>query len=95
LIREPERRFYRECRNAGLEVAVHDESIGSGQVFDVGQLRLRLRFTVVREGQVPIQVRFDPWAAIFKGPGWSFTWTQLMFRPEECMEYLDVSASPF
>lgn len=83
LIREPERRFYRECRNAGFTVAVHDESGGTGQVFDVGQLRLR--FTVAQEGRDAVQVRFDPWTATFKGPGWNFTWTELMFRPENCL----------
>ena len=83
LIREPERRFYRECRNAGFTVAVHDESSGTGQVFDVGQLRLR--FTVAQEGRDAVQVRFDPWTATFKGPGWNFTWTELMFRPENCL----------
>jgi len=83
LIREPERRFYSECRNAGFDVAVHDECIGSEQVFDIGQLRLR--FTVAREGRDPVQVRFDPLTATFKGPGWSFTWTRLMFRPEDCL----------
>jgi hypothetical protein len=92
LIREPERRFYRECRNAGFTVAVHDESSGTGQVFDVGQLRLR--FTVAQEGRDAVQVRFDPWTATFKGPGWSFTWTQLMFRPEECLEQVGVAARP-
>lgn len=92
LIREPERRFYRECRDAGFEVAVHDESISSEQVFDVGQLRLR--FTVVQEGRDTVQVRFEPWTATFKGPGWSFTWTQLMFRPEECLEKVGVPAKP-
>lgn len=90
LIREPERRFYRECRNAGFEVAVHDEPIGDGQVFDVGSLRLR--FTVMTEGEDPVQVRFDPQTATFKGPDWSFTWTELMFRPEACMQKLDPAA---
>lgn len=88
LIREPERRFYRERRNAGFTVAVHDESIGSEQVFDVGQLRLR--FTVAQEGRDAVQVRFDPWTATFKGSGWSFSWTQLMFRPEECLERVGI-----
>ena len=92
LIREPERRFYRECRNAGFEVAVHDEFIGSEQVFEVGQLKLR--FTVAQEGRETVRVRFDPWTATFKGPGWSFTWTQLMFRPEECLEQIGVPATP-
>lgn len=41
LIREPERRFYRECRLAGFDETVYDESSGEEQVFDVGQLRLR------------------------------------------------------
>ncbi|CAN5903818.1 hypothetical protein BH11VER1_BH11VER1_42210 [soil metagenome] len=86
LIREPERRFYRECRNAGLQVSVHDESIGSAQVYDIGSLRLR--FTVSLDEHAPVQVRFDPWTATFKGPGWSFTWTELMFRPEECLRHL-------
>jgi hypothetical protein len=85
LIREPERRFYQECRNAGFEVAVHDESMGSEQVFDIGQLLLR--FSVAKDGGAAIQVHFDPWSATFKGPGWSFTWTELMFRPEECLRH--------
>ena len=93
LIREPERRFYRECRNAGFDVAVHDESTGGEQVFDIGQLRLR--FTVAQEGRDTVQVRFDPWTATFKGPDWSFTWTQLMFRPEECLGKVGAPATPY
>jgi hypothetical protein len=86
LIREPERRFYQECRNAGFEVAVYDESIGSDQVFDIGQLRLR--FSVSTHEGTAVQIRFDPWTARFIGPGWSFTWTELMFRPEECLKHI-------
>jgi hypothetical protein len=48
LIREPGRRFYRECRLAEFDVAVYDESSGEEQVFDVGQLRLR--FSVTKQG---------------------------------------------
>ena len=92
LIREPERRFYQECRNAGFEVAVHDESMGSEQVFDIGQLLLR--FSVAKDGGAAIQVRFDPWSATFKGPGWSFTWTELMFRSEECLRHLSRAGDP-
>ena len=84
LIREPERRFYRECRNRGFDVAVHDESIGSEQVFDVAQLRLR--FTISVAGRKTLQVRFDPRTARFSGPNCSFSWTELMFRPETCLE---------
>ena len=71
---------------------MHDESIGSEQVFDVGQLRLR--FTVGQEGRDPVQVRFGPWTANFEGLGWSFTWTQLMFRPEECLGQVGVGVDP-
>ena len=70
LIREPERRFYRECRLAGLDVAIYDESIGEEQVFDVGQLRLR--FSVSKPGGSVISVRFDPWTARFSGDGFEF-----------------------
>ena len=86
LIREPERRFYQECRNAGFQVAVYDESSGSDQVFDIGQLRLRFS---VSSDQIPaVQIRFDPWTARFSGTDWGFTWTELMFRPEECLKHL-------
>jgi hypothetical protein len=83
LIREPERRFYRECRLAGFDVAVYDESSGGEQVFDVGQLRLR--FSVTRKGGPPVNVRFDPWTGRFSGFGVEFTWSELMFTPEFCL----------
>lgn len=83
LIREPERRFYRECRLAGFDVAVYDESIGIGQVFDIGQLRLR--FSVSKGVGPVLSVRFDPWTAEFKSSGFSFTWSELMFCPADCL----------
>ena len=83
LIREPERRFYRECRLAGFGVAVYDESTGAEQVYDVGQLRLR--FSVMKPGGPAVNVRFDPWTARFSGSGFQFTWSELMFRPEDCL----------
>ena len=83
LIREPERRFYLECRNAGLNLRVHDETPGGYQVYDVGSLRLR--FTVIQKDATRVEVRFDPSSATFKGPGWEFTWTELMFRPDDCI----------
>jgi hypothetical protein len=86
LIREPERRFYRECRLAGFDVTVYDESSGGEQVFDVGQLRLR--FSVTKQGRPTINVRFDPWTAQFSGQGVRFTWSELMFRPEVCLNRL-------
>ena len=86
LIREPERRFYRECRLAGFDVAVYDESSGGEQVFDVGQLRLR--FSVTKQGGSAINMRFDPWTARFSGHRSEFTWSELMFRPEVCLAKL-------
>jgi len=83
LIREPERRFYRECRLAGFEVVVFDESIGGEQVFDIGQLRLR--FSITKPSGPTVQVRFDPWTARFSGGGANFTWSELMFRPKDCI----------
>ena len=83
LIREPERRFYRECRLAGFDVAVYDESCGEEQVFDVGQLQLR--FSVSKPGVPALNVRFDPWTARFSGSGFEFAWSELMFRPEDCL----------
>lgn len=89
LIREPERRFYRECRLAGFDVAVYDESSGGEQIFDVGQLRLR--FSVTNRGGPTINVRFDPWTARFGGNGVEFNWSELMFRPELCLNRLFLS----
>jgi hypothetical protein len=86
LIREPERRFYRECRLAGFDVVVYDESSGEEQVFDVGQLRLR--FSVSKPGGPAINVRFDTWTARFSGNGVGFTWGELMYRPEFCLAKL-------
>src|SRR5207244_3727577 len=83
LIREPERRFYRECRMAGFDVSVYDESSGEDQVFDVGQLRLR--FAVSCKDGAKIIVRFDPATARFSSAGKLFTWSELMFRPEDCL----------
>jgi hypothetical protein len=39
LIREPERRFYRECRLAGFAVAVYDESNGGERWKKVGRMK--------------------------------------------------------
>lgn len=86
LIREPERRFYRECRLAGYEVTVFDESIGEEQVFDIGQLRVR--FSVTKPSGPTVNVRFNPWTARFSGSGVDFTWSELMFRPEDCIAKL-------
>lgn len=86
LIREPERRFYRECRLAGYEVMVFDESIGGEQVFDIGQLRVR--FSVTKPSGPTVNVRFDPWTSRFSGGGVDFTWSELMFRPESCIARL-------
>ena len=66
LIREPERRFRRECEAEELTVQVYDESASSAQVFDVGQLRLR--FKVSAPGGEPLNVRFDPVAMEFRWP---------------------------
>jgi hypothetical protein len=86
LIREPERRFYRECRLAGCEVAVFDESIGAEQVFDIGQLRLR--FSVTKPSGPAVNIRFNPWTARFTGGRVDFTWSELMFHPEDCITRL-------
>jgi hypothetical protein len=86
LIREPERRFYRECVLAGFHVSVYDESIGDEQVFDIGQLRLR--FSVSKHGRTPTAVRFNPCTARFSAHGIGFTWSELMFRPELCLKKL-------
>jgi hypothetical protein len=86
LIREPERRFYQECRLAGFEVSVFNEALGTEQVFDIDQLRLR--FSVSTGGGPPSNVRFDPAAAVFRGPGMEFTWSELMFRPADCLARL-------
>jgi hypothetical protein len=83
LVREPERRFYHECRNEGFEVEVFDELGGREQVFDIDQLRLR--FSVSRPGGLPVSVRFDPATARFRAPNIEFTWSDLMFRPAECL----------
>jgi hypothetical protein len=79
LIREPERRFCQECRNAGFQVAIYDESNGSDQVFNIGQLRFR--YSVSNHEGPAVPIRFDPWTARFSGPDWAFTWPELMFRP--------------
>jgi hypothetical protein len=83
LIREPESRFYRECRLAGFDVAVYDESGTDEQVFDVGQLRLR--FVVSLNNESKCTVRFNPSTATFHSSAISFTWSELMFRPESCL----------
>ncbi len=84
LIREPERRFRRECELEGIAVQVYDESASSTQVFDVGQLRLR--FKVRMTGFEPVNVRFDPVAMEFRwAPDGRFGWNELMFEPKECI----------
>ena len=90
LIREPERRFRRECEAEGLAVQVYDESASSTQVFDVGQLRLR--FKVTAPGVEPLNVRFDPVAMKFRwSPNEQFNWNDLMFEPKECIARLRMS----
>jgi hypothetical protein len=90
LIREPERRFRRECEAEKLTVQVYDESASSAQVFDVGQLRLR--FKVSAQGCEPLNVHFDPVAMEFRwSPDGRFSWNDLMFEPKVCMAKLRMS----
>jgi len=86
LVREPERRFYHECRIAGFEIEVFDEFGGGEQVFDIGQLRLR--FSVARPGRPAVTVRFDPASARFRAADAEFTWGDLMSSPAECLARL-------
>ncbi|MGI8604460.1 MAG: DUF2357 domain-containing protein [Verrucomicrobiales bacterium] len=86
LIREPERRFYRECRQAGLEVNVYDEARGQDQVFDIRQLRLL--FVVSSNEHPPTTVRFHPETARFTSGSTTFTWSELMFRTDGCLAKL-------
>jgi len=87
LIREPERRFRRECEAEGLAVQVYDESASSSQVFDVGQLRLR--FKVSAPECEALNVRFDPVAMEFRcPPDARFSWNELMFEPKACIARL-------
>jgi len=84
LIREPERRLRRECEDEGFAVQVYDESVSSAQVFDVGQLRLRLKVSMT--GFEPLNVRFDPVAMEFRwAPDGRFDWNELMFEAKECI----------
>jgi uncharacterized protein len=87
LIREPERRFRRECESEGISVQVYDESVSNAQVFDVGQLRLRFKVNIA--GCEPLSVRFDPVAMVFQWPpDGRFTWSDLMYEPKECIAKL-------
>lgn len=93
LIREPERRFRRDCEGDGFTVQVYDESASSTQVFDVGQLRLRFKVSALR--CEPLNVRFDPVVMVFHWPpDGSFTWNELMFDPKECIARLRKSQVP-
>jgi len=53
------------------------------QVFDIGQLQLR--FSATKPGGPAVNVRFDPWTARFSGSGFEFTWSELMFKPKDCI----------
>ena len=87
LIREPERRFRRECEVAGLAVQAYDESPTGPQLFDIAQLRLRFRVTGPDDRSV--NVRFNPATMQFRWPpGGSFSWSQLMFEPQACIAML-------
>jgi hypothetical protein len=91
LIREPERRFRRECEAEGLAFQVYDESASGSQVFDVGQLRLR--FKVSAPGREALNVRFDPVAMEFSwSPGGRFNWNELMFEPKKCIARLQMKS---
>lgn len=93
LIREPERRFRRECEAEGFAVQVYDESASSTQVFDVGQLRLRFKVGVL--GWEPVNIRFDPVAMKFHwSADGSFSWNELMFEPKECIAKIRKSLVP-
>jgi hypothetical protein len=93
LIREPERRFRRECEAERIVVQVYDESSSNTQVFDVGQLRLRFKVSV--PGREPLNVRFDPVAMEFRWqPDGRFSWKELMFEPKECIASLKRNQAP-
>ena len=40
----------------------------------------------MKQGGPAVNVRFDPWTARFSGFGFAFTWSELMFRPEDCLD---------
>ena len=85
LVREPERRLYRELIAAGLQVQLREER-GSGKpTYDIADLRLRFDVTDANEHKV--RIRFDPAKGIYLGENQAwFTFDELMFEAERCMQ---------
>ena len=93
MIREPERRFRRECEEAELAVQAYDESPAGPQLFDIA--RIRLRFRVTGPDDQSVNVRFNPATMQFRWPpGGNFTWSQLMFEPQACIAMLRRDLAP-
>jgi hypothetical protein len=85
LVREPERRLYRELVAAGLRVELREDRPSRQPAYDIADLHLR--FDVFGANGQKVQIRFDPAKGAFLGENqeW-FRFEELIFKAERCMQ---------
>lgn len=85
LVREPERRLYRELIAAGLRIQLREDRQSGQPAYDIADLRLR--FDVFDANEQKVRIRFDPAKGAFFGENleW-FRFEDLMFEAERCMQ---------
>jgi hypothetical protein len=85
LVREPERRLYRELVAAGLRVQLREDRPSGQPAYDIADLRLR--FDVFDANEQKVRIRFDPAkGAFFGGNQEWFRFEDLMFDAERCIQ---------
>ena len=89
LIREPERRLYHELQRAGFTVQVRENTKRRTPTYNIEDLKLTFRIAL--EGSAPVHVRFDlQKGAFFSGGKRLFSFEDLMFEAEKCVEKIQV-----
>jgi hypothetical protein len=92
LIREPERRLYHELQRAGFTVQVREDTKRRTPTYNIEDLKLIFRISL--EGAAPVHVRFDlQKGAFFSGGKRWFSFEDLMFEAERCVERIDLSTT--
>jgi hypothetical protein len=85
LVREPERRLYRELLAAGLKVKVREDRRSKQPVYDIGDLRLHI--VAYDQPGCEAGIRFNPATGTYLVEGEKlFTFEGLMFEAVRCME---------
>ncbi|MBI5818664.1 MAG: DUF2357 domain-containing protein [Verrucomicrobia bacterium] len=89
LVREPERRLYRELLAAGYKVAIKEVRAGK-PTYDIADLNLS--FEIYGQKKRMIRIRFDSRRSAFISEGQeSFRFDDLMFDPAACLGRLRLS----